>query len=377
MKVLFITHYGSMYGANRSLLRLIHELREYGIEPIVICPTNGEFEKHLKSMEIKHYIFPYYSWVSKKGSIARYFIKSLLNFNGIRKMMRIAYDEKVNIIHTNSSLVYIGAIVAKLLNLKHIWHIREYILGDYELKFDKGWRSATKKISDSSDYVIAISDYIYNKFDSFIDSKKLVKIYNGVSIDYKFTSEEKSVNNNNNLRLVIVGSIIPSKGQKDAILAVDYLYKNKGISTHLDIVGNGTYQTTLEQLVKDLEITELVTFTGYKENVLPILRNSDVALMCSISEAFGRTTVEAMQSSLPVIGAKAGATLEIIVDNETGFFYEPGDYKDLAEKISTFIDNRKLLTLFGENGKKRVEEKFLSTINTKKILELYKDLMTK
>ena len=53
------------------------------------------------------------------------------------------------------------------------------------------------------------------------------------------------------------------------------------------------------------------------------LGDADVALMCSSSEAFGRTTVEAMKLGRPVIGADAGGTAELVRDGWNGLLYPP------------------------------------------------------
>ena len=49
MTVLFITHYSGFYGANRSLIQLMIELRRmYDVSPIVLIPSKGRFVEHLE-----------------------------------------------------------------------------------------------------------------------------------------------------------------------------------------------------------------------------------------------------------------------------------------------------------------------------------------
>jgi glycosyltransferase involved in cell wall biosynthesis len=61
--------------------------------------------------------------------------------------------------------------------------------------------------------------------------------------------------------------------------------------------------------------------------------SSDIVLVCSRSEAFGRVTIEGMFSGRPVIGARSAATAELIKDGVNGLLYDPGNPGDLAEKI--------------------------------------------
>jgi glycosyltransferase involved in cell wall biosynthesis len=108
-------------------------------------------------------------------------------------------------------------------------------------------------------------------------------------------------------------------------------------------------------------------------NILPeikdvpeLFREADIVLVCSIFESFGRVTAEAMLASKPLIGANSGATPELIKDGTSGFLYEPGNYRELAEKIEYFIQNKQAVQEFGKVGLKiingKLKEKDFATI---------------
>lgn len=66
MKVAFITHYTSLYGANRSLLNLIDGLSKYDdVIPYLISPSKGEVTKALEPRNIPIAIFPIKQWTSE------------------------------------------------------------------------------------------------------------------------------------------------------------------------------------------------------------------------------------------------------------------------------------------------------------------------
>ena len=48
MRVLFITHYTDLYGANRSLLNLIDGLKQFKVKSFVLCPSEGEIPRALE-----------------------------------------------------------------------------------------------------------------------------------------------------------------------------------------------------------------------------------------------------------------------------------------------------------------------------------------
>jgi glycosyltransferase involved in cell wall biosynthesis len=90
---------------------------------------------------------------------------------------------------------------------------------------------------------------------------------------------------------------------------------------------------------------------GYRNDAFSYMCIADVVLMCSRSEGFGRVTVEGMLAGKVVIGARSGATTELIQDGVTGLLYTLGDYKELANKIQYIHDNPVQARLTGKNAK--------------------------
>src|SRR3989304_8666139 len=60
---------------------------------------------------------------------------------------------------------------------------------------------------------------------------------------------------------------------------------------------------------------------------------ADIFAMPSLIEGLPWAFLEAMSAGVPVIGGKTGGIPEQIEDGTNGFLVEPGDWKDLANKI--------------------------------------------
>lgn len=72
------------------------------------------------------------------------------------------------------------------------------------------------------------------------------------------------------------------------------------------------------------------------------LRNMiDIELICSNTEGFGRCTVEAMVSDIPVVGSDSviSATQELMVNGKSGLLYQKDSVDDLTDKIEFLIRN--------------------------------------
>lgn len=62
MRILFITHYPGLLGANRSLLDLIEGLASYQVEAVVLCPAKGRLTEVLAQKGIPFIIISYTYW---------------------------------------------------------------------------------------------------------------------------------------------------------------------------------------------------------------------------------------------------------------------------------------------------------------------------
>ena len=64
MKILFLSHYPHLLGANRSLFSLVLGLRDKGGLPQVWCPEEGDFTNALREENINVRVFPYHTWAA-------------------------------------------------------------------------------------------------------------------------------------------------------------------------------------------------------------------------------------------------------------------------------------------------------------------------
>ena len=182
--------------------------------------------------------------------------------------------------------------------------------------------------------------------------------------------------NKNSLKVVLIGRIVPSKGQKDAVLAIKELV-NKNLKVELLLVGKSKkkkieYIKDIRQIIRENNLSKNIKIHGFVDNPFSILKQADLALMCSPNEAFGRVTLEAMLLEKPVIGTNAGGTKELIKNKYNGFLYQPGDYKDLARKIEFFYLDKKELKRCGKNSLSLAKK----IVNPKNTLEkIYKNIL--
>ena len=135
----------------------------------------------------------------------------------------------------------------------------------------------------------------------------------------------------------------------------------KQIDAKLLLVGEGPERNPMEELVKELNLSNDVRFLGEIDVIEEVLSVADLFLMPSETESFGLAALEAMACEVPVISSNAGGLVELNVQGVSGFMSNVGDVEDMAKNALIILDDANLPT-FKENALKRAKEFELSNI---------------
>jgi glycosyltransferase involved in cell wall biosynthesis len=210
-----------------------------------------------------------------------------------------------------------------------------------------------------------------------IPEEKLEVIPNGVNVeDFNVSEEEvERVRRKYGLEGVVVmfaGTITPRKGVLELMKAAELL-------NHRDVlflvVGNldldREYARKVVEYAKDKGIN--AKFTGFVpyEDLKALYSACDVFVLPSFEEGQGVVLLEAMASGKPLIGSKVGGIPMQIKEGWNGFLVEPGNIKELAEKIQYLLENEEERKKMGKNSKKLAEEEFSWEKIVKRYLEIY------
>jgi glycosyltransferase involved in cell wall biosynthesis len=117
-----------------------------------------------------------------------------------------------------------------------------------------------------------------------------------------------------------------------------------------------------------------IHFLGHIDQLLPVLANADIVVSTSHNEAFGRSNLEAMALSKPLIGSDTGGLLDLITDGSTGKLFESLNAQSLIRSIREYYDDPQMGKIHGENAKLRVNEAFSSSVMARSYLEVYKSV---
>lgn len=386
MNILFVAHERNMNGSSRSMVNIIEALQDQHRFYVAIPWNSGEVYETLSQKGITVISAPgYKEWIQpRKCPWAPKHIKENWYLKWVKyrvktrrqnqKIARQVYEKikdlQIDIIHSNTSVIDLGARLSELGHIPHIWHVREMGIDDFNLYPYVGWQKAYTYMSEHADRIIAISDAVYSRLKPQVDEKKCVRIYNGVGLENSY--EQRSYRNcaDDPFKVLIAGTISRGKRQDLAVKAVDELRRRGYQNVELYIAGRRNLRFVG---IPDEEVGDYIHLLGQLNNLHEYRHGMNAEVVCSACEAFGRVTVEAMLSGLPVVASASGASVELIQQN-TGLLFEPGNWMDLANKLEQLRNDCSLAKELGEKAHRYALEHFTIERCANEINAVYMDV---
>jgi glycosyltransferase involved in cell wall biosynthesis len=266
----------------------------------------------------------------------------------------IAADNDFDVIHAHDWLAYPAGIAAMQVSGKPL------VIHVHATDFDRSGGSVNPDVyrieksgMDAASKIITVSnltrDIVINKYN--IDPGKVETVYNAVEpvnvsgeICHSKAFDEKVV--------TFLGRITLQKGPEYFIEAA---YKVLQVMKNVRFVmaGSGDMMERMIRRAAALRITDRFHFTGFLKgnDVFTMLSMSDVYIMPSVSEPFGISPLEAMQSNVPVIISKQSGVAEILTHAVKVDFW---DIDAMADAIYGILSYPALSQMFIRNGKEEV-----------------------
>lgn len=363
-KIGFYCSSDSWGGLEMNISRLANWVKESGQPTILFCVENTKMDAFAK----EHKIDTVYILKNKK-----YF-----DFKNAKKVAKQVDKNNVDVLwirHTrdidivgfikqfskrNLKLVYHQAMELGV-NKKGFFHTRRFNQLDAWvtlLPYLKKQVIEKTKMDISKIEMMPLAMELKKFIDCKISNKEAKSFFG-------FSEEDKVIG--------IIGRLGPKKRQDFVIKALPLL-QNKSVK--LLIVGESThnegdtYEASLHQLVKDLNIENRVVFKPFMKNVEVFFKAIDLFVMPSLAETFGMVTIEAMASNVPIVGTNSGGTPEILENNIYGDVFNPQDITALANKIDIVFNDYEKAIIKAEKAKEKAINEYSHIEYVKKIKAL-------
>jgi len=191
---------------------------------------------------------------------------------------------------------------------------------------------------------------------------------NGIDTEGKFNPEKADFSRVDEIRQYLkinaddkiigyVGRIVKDKGIEELIEAWKII-KPQFPKVKLLLVGPIEEKDSISEEAKNIiSSDESILFTDFVLDSAPYFSLMDIFILPTYREGFPTVSLEASSMEIPVIITKATGCTESIIENKTGVFITH-DPKDIAEKITFYLNNDQIAKEHGKNGRDFVRSNF-------------------
>ena len=175
------------------------------------------------------------------------------------------------------------------------------------------------------------------------------------------------------MKILHIGYFDYNKNQVLLLKSLVNLIARNIKNIHITFVGNIVdinVKNRFDDFLKDNDIKNYVTVTGFIEDTMPYYYGSDLLICSSFVEGLPISILEAMSVGLPIISTNVGGVNEQIDHGINGFLIETNNPLDLSNKIQYFIENRGSIIEMGKASYKKFNSKF----GLKKMIDSYNSL---
>lgn len=348
-KILFLHSSSELYGSDRSLLNLIKNMDRTIYKIIVILPEAGPLVEKLSEVDNVEIIVREIAVLRRKYFYLIGIIKYGLHFiTSLIYLIRLISQKDIDLVYTNTSVVFPGGVAAKLMRKKSIWHIREIIENKLERKI------VASIVNLFADIIIANSKATAKGISK--NHKKIRVVYNAIERSPSITSIKPL--NKDFIVIGMAGRINRWKGQKlfvDMAEMVLKKYKKVQFVIAGDVYKGETFiLEDLKKYIKDKKIESKIKLLGQVSDMNLFYNNIDIFVLPSIKpEPFGLVILEAMERGIPVVATNHGGPTEIIENNIDGFLVDYTDATEMSEVVLKLVKDKELRKRIGKKGKEK------------------------
>lgn len=235
------------------------------------------------------------------GEIYRVTHPSINIYKHIKEVIYILKKNKFSAVHSHTSY-FSGLIllIAWFYKIPYrIAHARNQFIGTNNIMVKPFFLIGKQLCNSFATSKLSISKeagyFLFGKKNNFLVVPN--------AFEYKKIKFQRSINGiglcKKTLNLVMVARLVPVKNHIFAIMLVNKINQSNNNKVKLYLIGSGTEEEKISNLVKKLDLQDSVIFLGRRSDVYDILCEFDCLILPSYSEGLGVAALEAQAAGLP------------------------------------------------------------------------------
>lgn len=159
-------------------------------------------------------------------------------------------------------------------------------------------------------------------------------------------------------RVLFLGQLVERKGLEPLVKSFHLMRSRAELYLVGGDWGEAGYPARIRGMVENLGLQKRVHLLNHRTDAINLMRQCDVFVLPSFSEARPRSIIEAMMLGRCVVSTRTGGIPTLIKDGVTGLLVEPGDVEALARALDRVVSNEAHRSALGASAKKYAEAAF-------------------
>lgn len=304
-----------------------------------------------------------------------------------REFVRLLRQIKPDIVHTHSGKAGIlgRAAAAKLrIPVVHTIHgpsfFREQNIVPYQ-----AYLRAERWAGRRTDRFISVCDAMTNQYVAarIAPRERFVTIYSGMEVEPFLKPPRPPAEVRSELAIpqdaIVIGKIarlFPLKGHEFVLEVAPQLVERHPNVIFL-FVGDGILRAEYERQIARAGLADHFRFAGLvpPTRVPQLVNAMDVVVHTSLREGLARVLPQGLIAGKPVVSYDIDGAREVCITGQTGFLLPPKSTVELADALSQLVADPALRIRLGETGRSRFTEVFRHQTMTRRIREVYTDVL--
>ena len=368
MKIMHLISGGDVGGAKTHVLTLLQELgKKHTVE--LVCFMDGPFADEAREMGIKTRILKHKNLFRLRKDLMNCVRRGgfdLLHCHGAKANVYASWIRKklsipvVSTVHSDPRLDYMGRPLA---------NITYGFMNRIAMRYRDGWvavSDAMKGLLISRGYP---GDSIWPIYNGIVFPKKLPhkprqEFLQGMGLDW---GEDCVI-------FGIAARIAQVKDMQTLVRAFAQAVAEVP-NVRLLIAGDGEQRQEVEALAAELCPAGTFHFAGWQSDMNSFYHCLDVNMLSSISETFPYAITEGARMYCATISTAVGGVPKLIVDGQTGFLVDVGDWQTMGRRMAQVATDRNLRVTLGRNIYEKVREEYSALAMAKRQATIYAGIL--
>ncbi|MGE4425856.1 MAG: glycosyltransferase [Solirubrobacteraceae bacterium] len=377
--ILYLHSSAGRYGADRQLTAIVGGLDPAAYRALVVLAEEGPLVDDLRAAGADVLVRPLA--VLRREVMSAGGLVGLARACGAdaRALTRIARDNDVRLVHTNTSVTLGGAAVARSTGLPHVWHVREIYAG-----FARAW-PGLRRLLQTADALPCVSEAVRAQFAGTARADRATVLHDGLGAAPPPVPRAEARRTlglaDDAFVVAVLGRISPWKGQRllvEALAAPSLRHADDVVAL---VAGEAWRRAPgpvreLRDRATALGVGRRLLTPGFVEPVGLVYGAADVVVVPSTDpDPLPNAALEAAAAGCCVVAADHGGLPEILDAGRLGVLVPPGDAGALADAVAALrsdpLRRAALATAAGEATPRR----FSGARMAGRIDDLYRSLL--